>query len=114
MRAPVASGLLRCWSAEEQPLSHPAPAFRPLPPAPRPPPCAGKYLMVKDPNKPQLRIYAIPTEAAIDTQVRLAGSQRLHGERDRALPGLSLPLAAPAGVGALRGTGAGLGGPAWG
>lgn len=29
----------------------------------------GKYLLVKDPNKPQLRIYSVPAEEAIDTQV---------------------------------------------
>ena len=30
---------------------------------------AGKYLLVKDPNKPQLRIYAVPAEEVIDSQV---------------------------------------------
>ncbi|GAB4820222.1 hypothetical protein N2152v2_007268 [Parachlorella kessleri] len=28
----------------------------------------GKYLLVKDPNKPQLRIYAVPAEEVIDSQ----------------------------------------------
>ncbi len=48
---------------------------------------AGKYLMVKDPNKPQLRIYAVPAEEAIDTQV---GQDVL-----RAMPHIAL-MAAPA------------------